>query len=257
MTRSCRREASARAELSPTYSRTMPGDADVSIPAALIGDARRAAMLLALLDGRSLPASELARIAGISPATASEHLAKLTDGGLTTVTRSGRHRYFTLSGDRAARALEALQALAPPQPVHSLREQRAGATMSFARSCYDHLAGRLGVALTDVLIDRQVIAPLEAGAIGILLQPGHPVLAELGVAAPEGSRRPIVRGCLDWTERRPHLAGHLGALVLDALKQRAWVRPAPSNRALLLTDDGRAELSRLLHVEPDELRASA
>lgn len=235
----------------------MPSDADISVPATLIGDPRRAAMLVALLDGRSLPASELARIAGISPATASEHLAKLTDGGLTTVTRSGRHRYFALSGDHTARALEALQALAPAKPVHSLREARAGATMSIARSCFDHLAGRLGVALTDLLVQQGVIAPLEPGAIGILLEPQHPLLAELGVTVPAGTRRPIVRGCLDWTERRPHLAGQLGALVLDALKRSTRVRPAPSGRALLLTDDGRAALATLLQVQPSELQASA
>ena len=118
----------------------MLADADVSVPAALIGEPARAAMLVALLDGRSLPAGELARVARVNPSTASEHLSQLTAGGLTTVIRSGRHRYYTLSSDEVVRALEALQGLAPARPVRSLRDARTGSALTFARHCYDHLA---------------------------------------------------------------------------------------------------------------------
>jgi DNA-binding transcriptional ArsR family regulator len=230
-------------------------DVDLSVPAALIGKPARAAMLVALLDGRSLSAGELARAAGVSPSTGSEHLSRLTAGGLTTVTRSGRQRYYTLNGDQVAQALEALQALAPPNPPRSLRDARIGSTLSFARSCYDHLAGQLAVRLADALTQQEAIAPLIAGQKGTLLDASHPLLGDLGLDVPiRTSRRPMVRGCLDWSERQPHLAGHLGSALLATLTARGWLRPTATNRSLHLTEDGRRGLAQLLAIDPTALR---
>lgn len=208
-------------------------------------------MLVALLDGRSLPAGELARAAGVSPSTGSEHLSRLTAGGLTTVHRCGRQRYYALSGEHVARALEALQVLAPARPSRSLRDHRAGSALTFARSCYDHLAGQLAIQLTDVLTREGAFAPLVAGEKGMLLNAAHPLLGQLGLDIPihHPSRRPIIRGCQDWTERRPHLAGHLGAAVLTALTSNGWLQPTPTSRAMRLTEEGRQSLTDLLDID--------
>ncbi|MBA3368373.1 MAG: transcriptional regulator, partial [Geodermatophilaceae bacterium] len=143
-----------------------------------------------------------------------------------------------------ARAIEALQALAPPLPVRSLRAARTSTALGFARTCYDHLAGELAVALAAALVDRGVIAALEPGVVGTLLQPRHEMLALLGVgAAPVAGRRPVVRGCLDWTQRVPHLAGGLGALVLTGVTRQGWIVPTAHSRAVRLTDEGRQALT--------------
>jgi len=246
----------AYTEASRTYPARMLADVDVSVPAALIGNPARAAMLVALLNGKPLAAGELARLAGISPSTAGEHLARLTASGLTTVTRSGRHRYYTLSSAEVAQALECLQTIAPPRPVRSLRDARTGSTLAFARSCYDHLAGQLALHLANALTAQGALAPLVPAQKGTLLHAEHPLLAELGVQVParnSTNRRPLVRGCLDWTERQPHLAGQLGAAALTALTSRAWLQPTNS-RALHLTDDGRRNLGHLLNIDMTALR---
>lgn len=234
----------------------MFADADVSVPGALIGEPARATMLVALLDGRSLPAGELARAARISPGTASEHLSRLTAGGLTTVTRSGRHRYYRLSSAEVARALEALQVIAPVRPVRSLRDARTGSALTFARSCYDHLAGQLAIHVADVLTRQAALSPLVAAEKGTLLDAAHPLLEELGLDVPvrSVSRRPMVRGCPDWTERQPHLAGQLGAAVLRALVRRGWLKPASTSRALHLSEDGRHGLAQILGLDARALQ---
>jgi DNA-binding transcriptional ArsR family regulator len=135
-----------------------PPGADFAPVAALMGDTARAAMLTALLDDRALAAGELANLAGVSPATASEHLTRLLGGGLVTVASQGRHRYYRLAGHRVAAAIEALSQLSPPAPVRSLRQSRQAAALAQARTCYDHLAGQAGVALLDALLARGVLA---------------------------------------------------------------------------------------------------
>lgn len=226
------------------------------MPAALIGEPARATMLLALMDGQSRPAGELARLAGVRASTASGHLQRLTDGGLIEVTVVGRNRYYRLTGVDVARAIEALQALAPPLPVRSLRAARTSTALAFARTCYDHLAGELAVALAGVLVDRGVIAPLESGAVGELLHHQHELLAFLGVdAVPTLGRRPAVRGCLDWTQRVPHLAGELGAQVLIGLTRQGWIRPMAHSRAVRLTDQGRHALGEAALFSKDLLVA--
>ncbi len=226
-----------------------------------MGEPARAAMLVALMDARSRPAGELARLAGIRPSTASGHLQRLTDGGLIRVSASGRNRYYSLAGPEVARAVEALQALAPAQPVNSLRAARTGTALAFARTCYDHLAGELAVELANTLVNRGVIAALEAGSVGDLLRPEHEVLSLLGVGAaqssaqPPSTRRPVVRGCLDWTQRVPHLAGALGAQVLSGMATQGWIAPMSGSRAVKLTDVGRRALTAAALFSNDRLVA--
>ncbi|MFF2495774.1 ArsR/SmtB family transcription factor [Agromyces sp. NPDC058064] len=221
----------------------MDGDADLSIPARLMGEPARAAMLVALLDGRALPAGELAAIARVSAATASAHLARLVEGGLLRARPLGRHRYFELAGSEVADAVEALQRLGPRRPVTSYAQSATARRLAEARSCYDHLAGRYALELADRLVAERAIAPLEAGAPGAILSTDGPLARRLRLhEAPAPGRRPAVRGCLDWTERRPHLAGALGAHVLAVLIGEGWVARVPGDRSLRVGDELRAAL---------------
>lgn len=241
----------------------MKGDVDFAPVAALIGDPGRARVLAALTDGRALPASVLASEAGVSPSTASAHLAKLVDGGLLRVERHGRHRYYRLSGPHVAAALESLAAVSPQAPVRSLRQGNRAQAMRAARTCYDHLAGRLGVALMRTLLERGVVADAD-GADGRfdparpgrdrlsapgrdahyrLTDAGETFLADLGVRIPAG-RRPLIRYCVDWSEQAHHLAGRLGAALLTHALDEAWLRRTPT-RAVRLTPKGHDALTTL------------
>jgi len=228
------------------YRGGMHGDADLAAPARLMGEPARAAMLVALLDGRSLPASELAAIAGVKAPTASAHLAQLVEGGLVVDRRLGRHRYFTLAGPEVADAVEALQRIAPRQAVGSYRQSATAERLAEARSCYDHLAGRAALRLADALVVEGAIEPLAAGEGSGMLHPAGRLATTLRLVEvqPDG-RRPIVRGCLDWTERRPHIAGRLGAHLLDTLLAQGWVARVPADRSLRITDAGRAAVAEL------------
>jgi len=222
----------------------MHGDADVAAVGAAIGHPARGAMLTALLGGRALPASDLARAARVSRPTASEHLARLVGAGLVTVERHGRHRYHRLASDKVAHAVEALAALAPSQPVRSLRERQRARAERAGRSCYDHLAGALGVAITNALCDA---GALDRSSLS-LLDPAP--FAALGVDATlERGRRPLTRSCLDWSERRPHLAGALGTALLHTLLETGWLTRAPSGRAVMVTAFGREGLKSALGLE--------
>jgi DNA-binding transcriptional ArsR family regulator len=221
-------------------------DADIATPAVLIGDTTRAAFLMALADGTSLPASELAQRAGVSASTASIQLAKLIDGGLVAAEQHGRHRYYTLHDPAIANALESLAAIAPPQRVRSRKQTRIGSDLRAARTCYDHLAGVLGVSLLDAL--------LESGALTEELVPtarGARRFRELGidVDALARGRRPLGRRCLDWSERRHHLAGALGAALATRFFELGWVERTRSSRAVRVTKPGRRALARELGVE--------
>ena len=204
-------------------------DRDLAPVAVLLGDRARVAMLAALADGRALPAGELARRAGIHPATATAHLRRLVDGGLVRVRAQGRHRYHELASPQVAAALEALAQIAPPAPIRSLRQHSAASALAEARTCYDHLAGRRGVELRDRL--------LAAGALRVaddrdhVLTPrGEQLVIGLGVdlAGLGTSRRVFARACLDWTERRPHLAGALPAALTARFLDGGWLTPAVS-----------------------------
>ena len=223
----------------------VPGDADIASIAALMGNPARGAMLGALMGGRALPAGELARVARVSPSTASAHLARLTDGGLVAAESQGRHRYHRLADQRVAQVVEALAALAPPRPVRSLGEDGQNAAERAARSCYDHLAGALGVALADRLC---VLGALEPGSLG--LADPEPFRA-LGVDVSKlgAGRRPVTLSCLDWSERRPHLAGELGAVTLEALLQTRWLARRPKGRAIVVTRRGCEGLREALGLD--------
>lgn len=220
-------------------------DADVSSVAALMGDRARCAMLQALIDGSERPAGELAKAAGVTAATASGHLQRLVAGGLLAVRSGGRHRYYRLSGPLVGAAIEALSLISPPVEARSLRQSVTAAAMAEARSCYDHLAGRAGIALRDTLLASGVLT--AAGPRDFqLTDSGRRFLADLGVEAGPlvASRRMLARDCLDWTERKPHLAGALPAALLARFLDLGWLGRR-SDRALTVTDLGRANLPAL------------
>jgi len=275
-------------------------DVDVVPAASLIAEPTRAAMITALLDDRPLAAGELARLAGVSPATASAHLARLLNGGLVTMIKQGRHRYYHLAGPEVAAAMEALAHLgnATPVPVRSLRESRDAAALAEARTCYDHLAGRAGVALLEALLARGILTPAPGGGqwaargptggahpegngrsagggpggngstggarveqVGrhAAAAPQAPVRPEafevtadgvatltsfgLNVGALEKTRRRFAGACLDWTERKPHLNGALGAAVTARLLGLGWIERGSRRRAVRVTPAGREGLA--------------
>jgi DNA-binding transcriptional ArsR family regulator len=245
--------------------------ADIAPVAALLADRTRARIVTALIDGRALPASVVAQESGVSASTASEHLSRLLAGGLLRVERSGRHRYYRLAGPAVAAAVEALAVIAPQPPVTSLRESTRAAAMRRARTCYDHLAGRIGVAVTEALVEQGVLRRTD-GASGTargrrdrlaapvrthpyaLGDAADPVLARLGVDLAAlrdrpASARPLLRFCVDWSEQRHHLAGALGAAVLAATERSGWVTRRPGGRALDITVDGVRGFAETLGVQ--------
>ena len=259
-------------------------DVDVVPAASLIAEPTRAAMITALLDDRPLAAGELARLAGVSPATASAHLARLLNGGLVKMIKQGRHRYYHLAGPEVAAAMEALAHLsnATPVQVRSLRESRDAAALAQARTCYDHLAGRAGVALLEALLARGILAPAPdggqppdrglsgAGAPAgngapdgareghegrhVRAAPQAPFRPEafevtadgmatltsfgLNIGALERTRRRFAGACLDWTERKPHLNGALGAAMTTRLLGLGWIERGSRRRAVRVTPAG-------------------
>jgi DNA-binding transcriptional ArsR family regulator len=224
--------------------------------AALLADRSRAAMCLALLDGRAWTAAELAAQAGIGRSTATEHLNQLVRAGLLTEERQGRHRYLRLAGPQIAQLIEDLAlAAGQPAPSRSLRAVRAAEDLSAARTCYDHLAGALGVQLFDGMVAAGLLCADDGLAI---TADGRSWFAEL--AGPDALRpasaRPLVRSCLDWTERRHHLGGALGAALYHQLDHRGWVSRRPDSRAVRVTEAGRLALDDLLPV-PSGINATA
>ena len=223
-------------------------DVDLAAVGALLGNPSRAAMLDALMTGRALTASELARAADVSLPTASEHLAKLREGGIVEVVAQGRHRYHRMASPEVGAALESLSHIAPEKTVAGLRQSSRARSLAEARTCYDHVAGRCGVALHDGLLSRGWLVPDTGGYD--LTEPGVEGLLGWGVdvATARSARRRLARPCLDWTERREHLAGSLAAALAGALIDgpRPWfVRRADDHRGLRPTDLGRLRLGEL------------
>jgi DNA-binding transcriptional ArsR family regulator len=244
------------------------GDADLAVIGRLLGEPARAQVLLALVDGRALPASMLAMEAGVAASTISAHLHRLTDAGLVAVTEHGRYRYYRLAGPQVSDLIEAAARLAPARPITSLRAGTRANAIRRARRCYDHLAGRLGVALTAAFLDRGWLTGHD-GSIDFARMPGDrptggvldPVAYTLTPAGAEALRslggdpptNPAVRCCVDWTEQRHHMAGQAGHILLRQLQRHDWLRPSRYPRALTLTDTGRQHLSERFGIDPDSL----
>ncbi len=219
--------------------------------AALLADETRASFCCALLDGRAWTSGELARHAGVAASTASEHLSRLVAGGLLAERRQGRHRYVELADAHVAEVLEDLLAhLAPAgERPRTLRGVHTAAALAGARTCYDHLAGRLGVAVTDAMTQMRLLD--QGGGVALTAAGGDWLGTELGidVEALRAGRRPLVRTCVDWTERRPHLAGAVGAQVCTRFQERGWIRRIDGSRALVVTPAGRAAMRDLLALD--------
>ncbi len=234
----------------------MKGDADIASIGALVADPGRAKILLALGDGRALPASVLADEAGVAASTASAHLGKLVTGGLLRVERHGRHRYFRIAGPQVGELIEALARVSPPAQVRSLKQGSKAHAVRFARTCYDHLAGMLGTQLMEAMLDRDLLT----GGDGVfdpdsadedrLASPGFDLdyrltpssvseLKAFGIDFDSlPTRRPLIRYCVDWSEQRHHLAGSLGAALAVRMIDLGWVHKANSSRAVHVSDDG-------------------
>jgi DNA-binding transcriptional ArsR family regulator len=243
---------------------THRGDADIAALGSVLSEPARARILLALGDGRALAASVLASEAGVAASTASGHLSRLVEAGLVDVLPQGRHRYYRLAGPQVGELLEALARVAPSAPVRSLRQGTQAEALRSARTCYDHLAGRLGVAVFTALLDAGDVTggdgthdPLAA-ADDRLSAPGRDVdyrltasgrdrLTALGVELPRGD---ALRYCVDWSEQRHHLSGAAGRALAHRLLDLRWIRRADKGRAVFVTDLGRSELPSALGVTP-------
>ncbi|RSY78013.1 transcriptional regulator [Sphingomonas koreensis] len=212
----------------------------ISRVAALIGDPARANMLVALMDGRALTVSELAQCAGVALPTASGHLARLSDAGLVVPARQGRHRYFRLDDGDVAAAIELLMGIAERTGAKPVRPGPRDAAMREARVCYDHLAGDRAVRLAERFVADGVVT---AGKAPRITESGRARLDTIGVALPAYGRRPECRTCLDWSERRNHLAGALGAAILQHVLAQGWATRGPG-RVIAFDAAGAAAFDR-------------
>jgi len=216
--------------------------------AALVGDAARATMLGALMGGRSLTAKELAYYANVSRSTASGHLGKLVAARLLTVIRERRFSYYRIASPLVASMLESIKVVAAMEVPSSRQPESANEdALRFARSCYDHLAGKVGVAVTDALVGMGHIVLTDEG--GEVTSSGGRFLSAFGADLRPSPRRIFCQPCLDWSERRYHLKGLVGARILDRLLELRWLKCVPGSRALQLTSPGRAGLSEIFQIE--------
>jgi DNA-binding transcriptional ArsR family regulator len=240
------------------------GDVEISEVAALLADRARCRVLLALNDGRALSASVLADEAGVTRATASSHLGKLAEAGLLRVEPQGRHRYYRLAGPQVGELLEKLMEIAPTRPVRSLRESTRAGQLRAARTCYDHLAGRLGVEIMAAMIEREY---LDGGdghhhpelsrndrvrGYGrdvdySLTSGGRRWLDEMDIVVPE-RKRTLIRYCVDWSEQHHHLAGLLGRSIHDRFVSAGWVKRRDRGRSVRVTPAGEAVLAESLGI---------
>lgn len=218
--------------------------------AALLSDPGRAAMLTALLGGMTLPAGELALIANVAPQTASSHLSKMVEGRLLSVEQQGRHRYYRLINAEVAHAIEALLAIVPNDAAGTTSEPRKKpGDIAYARSCYSHLAGQLAVQLADFLQARRMLAPREQKLYHVTAS-GRAWLEEFGIPIRDRDLKDekFARRCLDWTERRHHVAGRLGSAMLARFRELKWIAPIRNSRAVRVTVDGQRRISELLRA---------
>jgi DNA-binding transcriptional ArsR family regulator len=222
--------------------------------AALVGDTARANILLALMGGRALTAGELAWHAGVSAQTTSGHLARLTQAGMLALEKQGRHRYYRLSRAEVAEAVEALMAVAAVGPKRYRPTGPKDDAMRLARTCYDHLAGRLGVAMADALCGGGHV--VLSDGVGLVTETGERFLAGFGIdfGAPAKAKRPLCRCCIDWSERRPHLAGRLGAALLDRTLALNWIGRVSNSRTMKITAAGERGFAATFGISVEKLR---
>jgi DNA-binding transcriptional ArsR family regulator len=225
--------------------------------ARLLADTTRATFCLALLDARAWTPTELARHAGVAPSTATEHLNAMVAGGMLTEERRGRHRYVRLAGPQVAELVEDLAAAAPlhaSPAARTLSADRRRSALAHARTCYDHLAGRVGVAIADAMTQRALVDWQQ----GLRLTPaGGRWLAGLEIEVPAAARRPALRSCLDWTERRSHLAGAVGAALCRHALDVGWIERVGASRAVVVTPTGRRMFGEWLGLSEQILTPTA
>jgi DNA-binding transcriptional ArsR family regulator len=243
--------------MAATPANPLLAGADLAATARLLADGTRATFCLALLDGRAWTATELARHAGVAPSTATEHLNAMVAGGLLAEERQGRHRYVRLAGQQVAELIETMAAAAPVRPAPPPRTLSADSrrrALAHARTCYDHLAGRVGVAIADAMTERELVDWEH----GLRLTPaGERWLAELAIEVPAAAKRPALRPCLDWTERRSHLAGAVGAALCAHALAAGWIKRVGTSRAVLVTEAGRDVLGERLGISERVLTPAA
>lgn len=223
----------------------MSGDADIASVAALLADPARAAMLFALSDGRAFTASELARCARVARPTASEHLGRLVASDLLTVEKQGRNRFYRLAEPAIVEIMEDMARLAPQLKIRTLSESESAKAVHRARMCYNHLAGTLGVMLTEALLDKRILRSVDAGYI--VDDAGITWLEDFGIACRPLKKRGllIVPWHIDWSERKHHIAGAFGAAFAGRLFDLNWIKRQPASRAIHLTSTGQAGMEEV------------
>ncbi|KQL39350.1 ArsR family transcriptional regulator [Bacillus sp. FJAT-25509] len=227
----------------------MNANPNVAVVATLVSETSRAAILTVLLDGRFHPASELAYMAGIKPQTASFHLAKLVDAKLVSVEKQGRHRYYGIRNQEVAHILETLLSIAPPIEIRSLKQASENTAIRFARTCYDHPAGKFGVLLTDSLINLGVINEESQGFI--VTEKGERFFTDFQIDLEKikKKRRSFSHKCLDWSERRYHIGGALGNALLERFLELNWIQRMPKTRAIKITFEGKKGFNEIFSFD--------
>ncbi|TQR97483.1 ArsR/SmtB family transcription factor [Paenibacillus ottowii] len=227
----------------------MSTKSNVAMIASLVSEPSRAAILTALLDGRFHTASELAHMAGIKPQTASFHLAKMTEAQVVTVEKQGRHRYYGIQDPEVAQVMESLLSIAPPVPIKSFKQASENEAIRLARTCYDHIAGYLGVQIMSFFIQKGILSEDQDGLH--ITQQGEIFFADfqINLKNTRQKRRSFSHKCLDWSERRHHLAGALGKALLDRLFELHWIEHLPTTRAIRITADGKRGFKEVFEIE--------
>ncbi|MHB0862959.1 ArsR/SmtB family transcription factor [Paenibacillus sp. SEL3] len=229
----------------------MSTKSNVAMIASLVSEPSRAAILTALLDGRFHTASELAHMAGIKPQTASFHLAKMTEAHVVTVEKQGRHRYYGIQDPEVARVMESFLSIAPPVPIKSFKQASENEAIRLARTCYDHVAGQLGVQIMSFFMQRGILSEDQDGLH--ITDQGETFFTDfqIDLTKTRQKRRSFSHKCLDWSERRHHLAGALGSAILDRLFELHWIERLPTTRAIRITAEGKRGFKEIFSIEVD------